>query len=66
MLTLISQTMAAIPAFGHAKILHTLVGLGSAALAAADLPIVRRSEFRAMNKAVLKRNKILKFHLRKI
>ena len=30
-----SQTLEAIPLFGHTKILHTLVGMGSAALAAA-------------------------------
>ena len=29
-----SQTLAAIPLFGHMKILHTLIGMGSAALAA--------------------------------
>ena len=30
-----SQTLAAIPLCGHTKILHTLIGMGSAALAAA-------------------------------
>ena len=30
-----SQTLAAVPQFGHTKILHTLIGMGSAALVAA-------------------------------
>ena len=30
-----SQTLAAIPLFGHTKILHTLIGMGRAALATA-------------------------------
>ena len=30
-----SQTLAAIPLFGHTKILHTLIEMGSTALAAA-------------------------------
>ena len=30
-----SQTLTAIPLLGHRKILHTLIGMGSAALAAA-------------------------------
>ena len=33
--------LAAIPLFGHTKILHTLIGLGSAALAASVVPYTR-------------------------
>ena len=40
MRTLKSQTLTATPLFGHTKILHTLVGLGSAAL-----PALRRLDF---------------------
>ena len=31
------KTLAAVPLFGHTKILHTMVGMGSATLAAAVL-----------------------------
>jgi len=39
-----SQTLAATPSFGHTKILHTLIGMGSAALARLCLTQVRRPE----------------------
>ena len=51
-----SQTLPAIPLSGHRKILHTLIGMGSAALAAAVPYQVMRPEFPAKDKEVLKTN----------
>ena len=46
-----TQTLAAVPLFGHTKILPTLIEMGSAALAAAAVPYrVRRPEFPARDK----------------
>ena len=45
--------MAAIPLFGHTEMLHTPIGMGSAALAAA----VRGPEFHGRDNEVLKTNK---------
>ena len=50
-----SQTLAAIPLFGHTKILHTLRGMGSAALAAAvpypgtEIRISRKGQWNTTN-----------------
>ena len=50
-----SQTLSAIPLFGHTKILHTLIGMGSAALAAAELyQVIKRSKFPARDNEVLR------------
>ena len=40
--------------FGYKKILHTLIGMGSAALAAACLTQVRRPEFPTREKEVIR------------
>ena len=45
-----SQTLAATPLFGHTKILHTLIGMGSAALALLCLSQVRRPEIPVRDK----------------
>ena len=45
------------PLFRHTKILHTLTGMGSAALATAVPYQVRRPEFPTRNKEVLKKKK---------
>ena len=42
--TLKSRTLAVIPVFEHTKILHTLTGMGSAALAAAVVYYARLNE----------------------
>ena len=50
------QTLAATPLPGHKKILHTLIGMGSAALAAAVPYHVRQPEFHIRDKEILPKN----------
>ena len=54
-----SRTLAAIPVFGHKKMLHSLVGMDSAALAAAVSYLVRQPEFPARDNEALKKSKTL-------
>ena len=53
------QTLAAVPLFCHTKTLHTLVGMGSAALAAA-VPYPGKATKISLNKEILKKKKYKK------
>ena len=52
-----SPTLAAIPLFGHTKILHTLIRVGSAAQRLLCLTRIRRPEFPARNNEIPKKKK---------